>query len=683
MAETQSNTPQGPTGDIKIFIDTFNTEFDKKTKELSKNQENLKNIYNDAISISKPRTSTWPKDENVKTIGDLFKYTFPDITTSTFVKPPEYVISTGYSNYIDNAKMSDYISWEKDFNTTPDIKEKFDKIKKGLNGNNRLEGYNSVKKPGITNPSLYSPGQYYFDVFMKQVLSPSGPFFNETSMLYNSFTNAGLTPSISYFEPNGDLVPDKKTAIEQKKPILDYSSFDEYVLSSVSIEIESLTTINIDSYSELKVMYRSGLLEDLKKDPTFDITRGDEVTASNQSYFNKPIGEFVGNNEQILLYKAFVQAGDNYKSVVLPLRNPETPKPQTSEVVSPVTPTEVKPDTQELTFNVEKKDTFILVGGTVSPPLELTIVPNDGTSYIFTPDPNVDTYNNLEDLDEEYKESDFEALEEVEIKIEPQKALERIDSEEMKQYQTPPGTGGGGGGGASGTSNYVKPSGTSASDWKKNGLVVNGAKVPANLSGPAKYNAPVKINNTMQKEYIPVIKSISGYTNGAKLLAIVMAQQEGFAPNTRSYKTNNPGNIGNTDSGSNKALKTLADGIKLQLEYLTKVAKGANSNYPVGKNLKISPYFSPEIEKNNGDGVGDGPKAPYKGMTAYVPGYNFTPYTGKIEEFVKIYATGARTGNSYVTMIVSWFRQNGYSWVTEETTLKQLVEQDSPASALA
>ena len=63
-------------------------------------------------------------------------------------------------------------------------------------------------------------------------------------------------------------------------------------------------------------------------------------------------------------------------------------------------------------------------------------------------------------------------------------------------------------------------------------------------------------------------------------------------------------------------------------------------------------------------------------MTEYLPGYKFT-YTGMIEQYVKIYATGARSGNSYITMIVSWYRQNGYNWVNEETTIAQLIEQNS------
>lgn len=58
-------------------------------------------------------------------------------------------------------------------------------------------------------------------------------------------------------------------------------------------------------------------------------------------------------------------------------------------------------------FNVEKTDTFIVVGGTVSPPLEFTIVPNDGTEYVM------DVFNDDDELDDEYKEDIFEGDEEL------------------------------------------------------------------------------------------------------------------------------------------------------------------------------------------------------------------------------------------------------------------------------
>lgn len=227
--------------------------------------------------------------------------------------------------------------------------------------------------------------------------------------------------------------------------------------------------------------------------------------------------------------------------------------------------------------------------------------------------------------------------------------------------------------GGSGSSGYKAGTGD-ANTWKKTGHVVNGSKVPKELSGPANYNQKVSLNKTVTSEYLPVIKNLTGYTYGAKLLAIVQAQKEGFAPGTRAYKTNNPGNIGNTDSGSNKNLKTLADGIKLQLNYMTDVANGKHKMYPVGKDTFIEPYYSPEIAKNNG------PKGPYKGMTAYLPGYKFK-YTGKLEQYVKIYATGARQSNSYITMIVSWFRNNGYTWVTEETTLSEIIKSNQKPSS--
>lgn len=263
-----------------------------------------------------------------------------------------------------------------------------------------------------------------------------------------------------------------------------------------------------------------------------------------------------------------------------------------------------------------------------------------------------------EEIDEEYLETDFQGLEEKDMVFEVAEFV-GVGAEEL-EYSTPP---------ADGSTGSKNGSGMSAKEWEKNGTLVIGSKVPSDLSGPANYTQKVTLNKTMKNEYLPKIKKMTGYTNGIKLLAIVMAQKEGFAAGTRSYRTNNPGNIGNTDSGSNKTLKKLEDGIKLQLDYIKKVADGSHTAYPLNKEKYMKPYYSPEIAKNNG------PNGPYKGMTEYLPGYKFT-YTGMIEQYVKIYATGARTGNSYISMIVSWYRQNGYSWVTGETTIAQLIEQN-------
>src|SRR6187402_252607 len=77
---------------------------------------------------------------------------------------------------------------------------------------------------------------------------------------------------------------------------------------------------------------------------------------------------------------------------------------------------------------------------------------------------------------------------------------------------------------------------------------------------------PVKLNQTMVNEYIPAIKSLN-LPKGLGLLLIAMTHMEGFKKGTRSYRTNNPGNIGNGDNGRNVELPTMADGIKLQVAF--------------------------------------------------------------------------------------------------------------------
>ena len=390
----------------------------------------------------------------------------------------------------------------------------------------------------------------------------------------------------------------------------------------------------------------------------------------------------VGKFEHILLYNAFLEAGDDYKTITIPKKAPEPKKEP--PVVSTLVPTTESKLSGEFTFNVEKKSTFVVVGNQ-NFALKIGDLVIEGPTTSMTPiidsPKTIDLGDGIVIIDDGelgediYNEEPFQGLEEQDLIREGIEYKLSIGTE--VEYKTPvdnlpPGPNVG----TKGADTYKDPGAVSAKEWEKNGLVVEGSKVPSNLSGAAKYNSKVTLNKTMTNEYLPAIKKITGYTNGIKLLAIVMAQKEGFAAGTRSYKTNNPGNIGNTDSGSNKTLKTLADGIKLQLDYITKVANGTHPAYPINKTVNMKPYYSEEIDKNNGPGK------VYDGMVAYLPGYKFT-YTGKIEQYCKIYATGARTGNSYITMIASWFRQNGYNWVQEETTIQQLIEQNSPTNVLA
>ena len=173
-----------------------------------------------------------------------------------------------------------------------------------------------------------------------------------------------------------------------------------------------------------------------------------------------------------------------------------------------------------------------------------------------------------------------------------------------------------------------------------------------------KYN--VKPNNTIQKLYIPTLSQINE-NKGAKLLVTAMSIKEGFAPGTRAYRTNNPGNIGNTDNGKNSNYKSLKEGIIAQINFIKSVASGNKKYFEFGKkNLKI--YYSKEMD-NNAD--------TYK-KSPILPGYQFT-FNGELGGFVKIYSTGARGGNGYLSLIISYFAQNGIT-VTEHTKIQDILK---------
>lgn len=414
-----------PTGDIKIFVDAFNLYLDSEIKGLTDAQNNLKNIYDAAIKISTPRTGTWPKDASVVTIGDLFKYTFPDITTNTFIEPPKSTSSNGFNVTIDDAKLEDSKSWKKDFESTPEIKEMFVNIKRGLNSNAKLADFNQLKKPGVTNPSLYTPGQYYFDVFMFYMLSDNGPLkrpntSNGGDGLGSEFLKTyGGSASVSNFDPSGEIELSKHNSPFTSYPIVfDYFEFAEIVNhgdSGVGVKYKMIKATSVDleyepyrtkpdneKLSVLMTQYRSGVLSELETDTKFNKYRGEKVENTT---------DFIGYCEHILLYKAFVQAGDNYKSVVLPYKEPEPITPVITQSPEPTTAVTPAPLESEYVFNVEKIDTFIFVSGTPSIPIELTIIPNDGTTYIF----EEPVYDNIgdDDLSDEYQETGYKGEEEL------------------------------------------------------------------------------------------------------------------------------------------------------------------------------------------------------------------------------------------------------------------------------
>lgn len=193
------------------------------------------------------------------------------------------------------------------------------------------------------------------------------------------------------------------------------------------------------------------------------------------------------------------------------------------------------------------------------------------------------------------------------------------------------------------------------------GVVIEGSTFP---DSPYK-TVSVKLNDTIKNEYLPALnKAMPTAPKGLKLLMIAMTHQEGFRKGTRSHRYNNPGNVGNTDSGANKGFQTLEAGIMAQAEHLKAIAEGKKKAYLVGKDLHIAPFYSKEIANN-----------PQYGLPAHLPGYNFKPYSGQLDQFIKIYSTGARATNSYLNVIVSYFAANGLT-ITPSSRLQDIIEME-------
>jgi|TARA_R110000803_G_scaffold196714_10_gene260089 peptidoglycan hydrolase-like protein with peptidoglycan-binding domain len=206
---------------------------------------------------------------------------------------------------------------------------------------------------------------------------------------------------------------------------------------------------------------------------------------------------------------------------------------------------------------------------------------------------------------------------------------------------------------------HIEPS-ISKFDEKYKGVTFQGSVFP---DKPISWNVRVKFNSEMLNEYIPVMESLMrDEPKGLRLLITIMAYKEGFRKGTRSYRHNNPGNIGNTDSGANSTMLSLLDGIDLQQDYINSIVNGTHRAYPMGRRKCIKPYFSKEIAKHT----------KLYGMSPYVPGYNFK-FTGQLDQFVKIYSTGARAGNGYLSMIISYFKKNGI-YITPQSKIQDIIK---------
>ena len=450
-------------GEIKKFIDAFNTELEKLYTEATTNLGPWKKAREEAIKITKPRIGVWPVDPAVKTIGDLFAYVFFDPDGIKFIIPPWYQTKDEQGN-VDNSKpelQKQYNDWINDMNGAmplptspngalvldPTISDIFKSLAWPVNDKGTwggkyknsmmpiklspsakfIEKYKEIKKPGITNPDKYSAGQWWFDLFMSKVIGLNGEdgylksneFKSNNSKIEEVFGKSSrsakflnnnkkiegdtnvYTISVSKFV-KGETVPIGLSSSAYPYDRGNYTDYgypgsgllkqnSGYGFSKILfLEMDTISDtfnyggfdIRKEEFNGLTTQYRAGVssLESLSKDPLFNFNRiekndteGDIIewtstgTQSKETgvYWNYEVGStassIVGNFEHILLYNAFLEAGDNYKTITIPKYAPE-PKKVDPPVVSTLVPTTESKLSGEFTFNVEKKNTFVVVG---------------------------------------------------------------------------------------------------------------------------------------------------------------------------------------------------------------------------------------------------------------------------------------------------------------------------------
>ena len=213
-------------------------------------------------------------------------------------------------------------------------------------------------------------------------------------------------------------------------------------------------------------------------------------------------------------------------------------------------------------------------------------------------------------------------------------------------------------------------------------LMVDGFATPSTYGGkdikPPRAYKKVSMNPYIKNDIFTIIESDeykSKYTKGHRMMALAYVIKEGYYKkvpyenSSSSYKTKNPGNIGNTDSGVVSVQPNIKTGMNLLMGYFTRVATGKARNYPFG-NVVIPQFFSEDINKRYNT---------YLRPDGCLPGYRGN-FQGELGFFVKKYATFARVNNNGITGIWTIFSINGYNEKIDHNTLIQDLLDYNPSN---
>jgi hypothetical protein len=131
---------------INNFVKSFNTRLSELVKKQVESDNEYKKLRDIAIKNTNIKLGKWPDtDPNIKTLGNLIGYVFPESRFSMFNEPPALTSNTPNPLYMD------FIT---DLKSDKTIYDLYNQLKK-LRG---IKNYVEYEKKG--------GGQFWFDSFM-------------------------------------------------------------------------------------------------------------------------------------------------------------------------------------------------------------------------------------------------------------------------------------------------------------------------------------------------------------------------------------------------------------------------------------------------------------------------------------------------------------------------------------
>ncbi len=158
----------------------------------------------------------------------------------------------------------------------------------------------------------------------------------------------------------------------------------------------------------------------------------------------------------------------------------------------------------------------------------------------------------------------------------------------------------------------------------------------------------------IKDEYIPARdKALPNVSKALRSLMTAHTYTEGFYSGSMSYRTKNPGNIGNVgknDQGiaqKSTCYATLEDGIRKQYEHISNLVSGKNSMYKIGRKVNVI------------------------ASAQRTPGESWI-YDGSLWQYLYIYAPESpKKRDAYLSTVISYLASEGIT-ITRDTKMSEI-----------